>query len=151
MLVLWISFSFSSLRRPVLGGPARTEAQLYTQQTPKGVSRYLRENPPDGQIFNPQWWGDWLVWDGPSGLQPFVTTNLHLVPRRVWRDYLAIANAQPGWERALDRYATTFVVVDRSSQPLLARAIRSADGWVLRYEDEQGQVYARAESSHEHE
>jgi hypothetical protein len=96
LLLLWMSFAFSGWSRPILGRTARPRETLFSDSTPLGVSAFLRANPPAGQMFNPQWWGDWLVWDGPAGIEPFVTTNVHLAPRRVWQDYVRIANAQPG-------------------------------------------------------
>lgn len=150
VLMVWITFSFSSLSRPLLGGPVRTEAQLYANQTPRGATRHLRDNPPPGPIFNPQWWGDWLGWDGPPGLQVFVTTNIHLVPSHVWNDYLLISNAEPGWEKALQRYRISTVVVDRQNQPLLAEVLRAAEGWSLRYDDESALIYSREATPHDH-
>lgn len=144
VLILWISFALSGLSQPILGGAPREPERLYGRYTPRGVTEFLRENPPQGQIWNPQWWGDWLAWDGPPGLQPFVTTMLHLTPREVWRGYMQIHNAQGGWGELLNRYRVTTIVVDKERQPLLAPALRQSDGWILRYEDDLALVFERA-------
>ena len=143
LFVLWITFALSDLARPVLGGAPRNENKLHSRQTPLALTAYLRENPPQGQVFNPQWWGDWLAYRGPSGMKLFVTTHVHLVPPRVYRDYTRVAALRDGWDEVLARYDVTTVIVDKElMQPLLA-AMRQKSGWGLRYEDKQAAVFVR--------
>ena len=101
---LWMTFVLSPVSRPLLGGPTRRSDQIFSHQTPLRATQYLNEHPPKGLVFAPQWWGDWLVWQGPRGLRVMATTNaIHLLPSQVWNDYLQIAAAEPGWEGKLDR------------------------------------------------
>jgi hypothetical protein len=140
-LVLWVCFAFSPSSRVVLGGKPRDVAHVYNSETPRGITEYLREHPPKGQIVNPQWWGDWMVLDGPPDLSVFMTTNaVHVVPSHVWRDYMAFATGQPGLERRLDRYRVTTMVVDISRQEQLAVQVRRMPGWTIDYEDKLGFV-----------
>jgi len=149
LLVVWICFAFSGVSQQLLGNTPRSDAQLYGDSTPLALSAYLRENPPSGQIFNPAAWGDWLVLAGPPGLKPFVTTNIHVTPAQVWRDYVRVEIARPGWENALDRYAVTTVVADKVNQPIFEAALRNSTGWVLAYEDVQAAVYVRSPAESE--
>jgi len=141
LLIVWIAFVLSALNP--LSETNRTPEQLYGRYTPRGASAYLRENPPEGQIWNPQWWGDWLSWDGPPELKPFVTTQLHMVPSEVWKNYIQVYNAQPGWPELLDRYRVTTVVLDKERQPLLTPVMRQSEDWIIRYEDEQAVILDR--------
>lgn len=143
LVLIWIAFVLSNLSQPILDGDSRTPEQLYSRYTPRGASAYLRENPPSGQIWNPQWWGDWLSWDGPEGLKPFVTTQLHLVPSEVWKNYIQIYNAQPGWVELLDRYRVTTVVLDKERQPILTPVLRQHKDWTIRYEDDLALILER--------
>jgi hypothetical protein len=147
LLLLWVTFAFSPLSRSLLGGNERPSEKLYSRYTPLGLTAYLRSNPPQGQIWNPQWWGDWLAWDGPSGLKVFAATHVHLTPRRVWRDYMQVAAAQPGWELTLDRYGVTTLVVHKELQRALAAAARASKAWTVQYEDELAIVLARTGQS----
>ncbi|MCA9067948.1 MAG: hypothetical protein KDA84_03445, partial [Planctomycetaceae bacterium] len=148
---LWLAFAFSPSSLFVLGGKPRPEDRLYHKQTPLGVANYLRENPPEGRIANPQWWGDWLVWDGPSNLQVFMTTNaVHVVPAKVWNDYLAIANSYAGWESRLVKYRINTIVIHKEKQAPLHRAIRGSLEWKTVYEDELGLVAVRTEVPESH-
>lgn len=143
-LIVWITFVLSGLSQPILGNEPRAAEKLYGEHTPRGASQYLRENPPSGQLWNPQWWGDWLTYDGPEGLQPYVTTMLHLLPREAWRGYIQVYHAQPGWGELLNRYDVSTVVVDKERQVILAPVMRQDENWVLKYEDDQALVFERA-------
>jgi hypothetical protein len=143
-LVVWLCFAFSPISSPVLGGRPRTKDHLYSRGTPLGVSEYLRENPPRGQIANPQWWGDWLVWDGPKDLEVLMTTNaVHLAPNRVWKDYLAIARGNAGMDRRLDRYRINTIVIDKELQAPVVPVVRKLVGWEVVYEDDRGLISQR--------
>ena len=144
VLVVWLCFSFSPISSPLLGGRPRDVDHVYSRGTPRAVTRYLRENPPQGQIANPQWWGDWLVWDGPDDLEVFMTTNaVHLAPNRVWKDYLAIARGNAGLEQRLDRYRINTIVVDRELQVPLDRLVRRLAGWKIAYQDNRSLIVQR--------
>ena len=146
LLAIWTTFALSGLSQSVLGGVARSDKQMLSDDTPLGVTEYLQAHPPQGQTFHPRWWGDWLAMRGPTGFQAFVTSNVHLAPSHVWVDYGRIARAEPGWQRALDRYRVNTVIVDPAQQPLLASVLREADEWSLRYDDDQALVFVRGDS-----
>ena len=61
ILVLWYGFALSPISIPLLGGTPRTPKQLYSKETPLGLTEFLNEHPPQQAVWNPQWWGDWLV------------------------------------------------------------------------------------------
>ncbi len=140
LLVVWISFAMAPISRPVLGGDPRPAIEVLDSATPVAITEYLRANPPTGQVFNPQWWGDWLVWDGPDELRPFVTTNMHVVPQQVWQDYHIILGARSGWQGALERYNVETIVIDKNRQTVLAGLLRRSGSWRTAFEDEQGMV-----------
>lgn len=145
-LLAWLAFALSPASQLILGSEPRPAERVYSRYTPLGVAEYLRENPPQGQIANPQWWGDWLVWHGPPGLQVFMTTNaVHAAPRRVWNDYLAIAGGRDGLQQRLDRYRVNTLVVHKELQKRLTRSVRRLPGWETVYEDELGLVATRGQ------
>lgn len=147
-LSVWVCFAFSPASCFVLGGKPRDLTQVYNSETPRKITEYLRQHPPEGQIVNPQWWGDWLAWDGPPGLAVFMTTNaVHVVPSLVWRDYMVFATGQSGLERRLDRYRVTTIVVDIVRQEQLALQVRKLPGWKIDYEDELGFVATRSSTA----
>jgi len=144
LLVVWTGFSFSSVSQPVLGGQKRSAKQLHSQTTPLEITAYLREHPPQGMVWAPVWWGDWIVWDGPKDVQVFATSKVHLAPRQVSIDLAQVQYARPGWERTLDRYRVETVVVHKATQPALAKAASRSSKWRRVYEDKLGIVFTRA-------
>lgn len=142
-----MTFALSPISRPILGGKPRPPRQVFSHDTPLGVTTYLREHPVDGMVAAPQWWGDWLMRHGPPHLQLMATTNaIHLLPNRVWNDYLAISTADGGLERRLDRYRINTVIVGKALQPELERTMTHLQGWKTVYEDDVGLVSVRVSS-----
>jgi hypothetical protein len=143
-LVLWFGFAFSPMGNQILGGEPRRQAKVYSSATPRELTKYLREHPPQGRIWNPQWWGDWLVHDGPPNLQLFMTTNaVHVVPNQVWRDYLSVARANPRWPAILKKYRVSTIIVHKELQLGLDDRVRTQSGWEIVYEDDLAVVLTR--------
>jgi hypothetical protein len=143
VVLVWIAFAFSTFSRPLLGGTERTPEELFGKQTPQALTEWLNKNPPQGLVFNPQYWGDWLGFAGPKPPQLFATTNMHLIPPAVWKDYRRIYESLGGWDNALDRYDVKTLIVDRQLQPQMVRNLRTLTDWILVYEDPQAQVFRR--------
>jgi len=144
--LIWIAFAFSSVSRPLLGGPPRSPEAVYGE-SPLKLTAWLRENPPQGAVFNPQYWGDWLAVDGPPGIQVFATTNIHLIPRMTWQDYGRVASVTSGWDATLARYNVQTIIVDKARQAGLIRAVRGSGEWIPVYEDAQAQVFRKKPKS----
>jgi hypothetical protein len=143
--LFWICFALSPVWNSWMRGHARAPERLYGGATPWKLTQYLRANPPQGQVFHPHWWGDWLIWDGPPGLRPFLTANLHLAPQKVWIDYRIIRETRSGWADVLARYGARTVVLDRHRQTTLHRFLRGSGQWESQYEDELSVVFALVE------
>ncbi len=140
--VISIVFILSPIGSQVLGRDQRSLGQLFGT-APLELTGYLAANPPQGQVFNPASWGDWLVLQGPGGLRPFATTNVHLLPARVWDSYRRIASATSGWSRVLDGYRIDTVILNKLDQLSLVRVMRFSEGWGLAYEDDLAMVFDR--------
>jgi len=144
ILCVWLTFALSPISRPVLGGTPRPITQLLSHQTPLGATQWLLKHPPEGLVFAPQWWGDWLAWRGPPGLRVMATTNaIHLLPSQCWQDYLCISVAEAGWSDRLDRYRINTLVVSRELQPELDRSLERSSEWQSVYQDALSRIYVR--------
>lgn len=141
IVLLWAGFALSPASTSVLGREGRTEEQVLGPDIPLGVIEHLRNNPPESQVFNPWWWGDWLARQGPPGIAPFVTSRVEVTPIRVWRDYERIAGAGPDWRRVLGRYRVHTVILDKIQLPLQIQSLRNDGSWYPVYEDEQAVVF----------
>ena len=147
LLVGWYGFALSHLATPLLGGERRKPDRLYSAATPRAVTAFLRLHPPQGQIFNPQWWGDWLAWDGPPELKVFMTTNaVHLAPHRYWKDYMGLSSAGTGWQQQLNKYNIETIVIHKSDQVSMDIEVRNLKDWRLVYEDDLAVIVTRDEA-----
>ncbi|MDB5384638.1 MAG: hypothetical protein JWM11_284, partial [Planctomycetaceae bacterium] len=106
---------------------------------------YLRKQkePLQGQVFNSYEWGDFLGWAGPSGIQLFVNTHVHLIPREVWQAYQTISMAGNGWDDQLDRYSVNYVIIDPRQLKSLATQLKSDEKWNKVYEDGISMIFVR--------
>ncbi|MFK7777709.1 MAG: hypothetical protein QM501_06255 [Gimesia sp.] len=144
VLIMWFGFSFSNMATPLFGGTPREIDKIYSKGTPRQLTKFLKEHPPQGQIWNPQWWGDWLVWDGPLDMKVFMTTNaVHLSPPRVWKDYLGIARASRGWQSVAEKYDVSTFVIHKEKQIKLDEQVRRLAGFQVVYEDDLSLVVSR--------
>jgi hypothetical protein len=74
-----------------------------------------------------------------------VDSRIEVEPGSVWADYLVIAAGGPGALQALARTDATLVVVDRSDQGALLRALQAPDsGWSVFAQDSDGVIFQRA-------
>lgn len=144
VLILWFGFAFSNIATPLFGGIPRKIDKIYSQGTPRKLTEFLKAYPPEGQVWNPQWWGDWLVWDGPAEMKVFMTTNaVHLTPPRVWKDYLGIARASRGWQSVAEKYNVSTFIVHKEKQVKLDEQVRRLKGFQIVYEDDLSLVVSR--------
>ena len=142
-LLAWIAFALAPVGRPVVGDDPRPPEIIHEAATPLGASNYLRENPVDGLIYCPQWWGDWIAWDAKPNVKPMMTSMIHLAPNQVWKDYQRISTADSNWQRILERYNITTLVADQKEQQRLIAQARRAGDWRKVYEDDQSVIYQK--------
>lgn len=146
----WICFAYTPFGVTLLHGrpadPKRAAQQFansVSPLTPLGATDYLRRKPPQGLVFNTYEWGDYLLWDGPPGIQVFVASHAHLVPPEVWQDYMQIAHAGERWKTGLDRYGVATVVLDHHARKPLIRLLKEDKDWKLVYDDAVAAVFVR--------
>jgi hypothetical protein len=141
-----MTFAISPSGRSLLVHSSRPPEELYTASTPWRLTAFLREHPPQGQVMNPQWWGDWLLWDGPANMQLFMTANLHLAPRQVWKDYRIVRETRSGWQNVLTRHCVRIVVLEKQKQTTLLRYLRASGDWRIVYDDDVGMIFQNVRS-----
>lgn len=139
----WIFIAWTPFGMHVLHGKSADFQKSVSKDTPIAAVEWLVEHPPEGQIFNSYEWGDYLVWAGPQGLKVFVTSQAHLVPREVWRDYLTVINLGSGWDEVLDRYGIDTIVVDQADRTSLISKLKEDSRWKRSYEDGLAAIFTR--------
>ena len=148
----WIFFAFTPFGVTLLHSQSKDPKEVarrfqksVTAFTPVAITEHLNEEPPEGQVFNTYEWGDYLTyWAGPQGMQVFLNSHAHLVPREVWQDYMSVGAASANWEQKLDQYSVNTIVVDAAKHGALIKSVKlKKDVWQLTYEDGVGAVFRR--------
>lgn len=148
--ILWICFAFTPFGGRLLHGNEGNLKlnKLLSRETPLEVTEHLKKlanqnRLPRGQVFNTYEWGDYLLWAGPPKLKVFLASHVHLVPREVWNDYVAISNGASGWEEILDRYGVNLIALDSATHATLIARLRENENWRQSYSDNVGAVFVR--------
>lgn len=115
-----------------------------SSRTPVGIARYLNAQEENGNLLNTMAWGDYLIWSSEGNQPVFVYSHVHLIPRKVWTDYLSIMRCLEGWEKRLDRYQIeTIAVENRSRRKKLIEQLKQHEQWQEVYRDRLGYVFKR--------
>lgn len=141
--LVWVFFGFTPFGMSVMHGKIPDLKKSVSRETPLAAVEYLRKKPPKGLIFNIMEWGDYLQWAGPPGLQIFMSSQMHLAPPEIWRDYMAVLNGNASWEDTLDRYDVNTIVVDKPERRALIYRIREDDSWKRVFEDDRTVMFER--------
>jgi hypothetical protein len=143
-LLVAITVVLSPWIRPgLLGGPLGYG--LVDARTPVGAADYLKTHPV-GPLFNPQHYGDYLLWQLYPNRQVFVDSRVHLYGLDVWQQYIAIMQAS-NWEQRLRKFDVQQIVFDVTDvqEARLLVVVRTASGWREAYRDNLSVVYERAD------
>ncbi len=139
-LLIWLGFAFSPWASLLLGGKARSEAQLTGSQYPSAAVAQLtnqgdRLNDRDDQfLFCPAEWSDWI--QAKSAIPVFVNSDSSRFPRSVQSDYSLIYRGESNWKSVAEKYALSHLLIDRQKQSQLVRRFRQKPGtWKVQYED----------------
>ncbi len=149
--LLWIAFAFTPFGYRVVHGERATPQERWEQfeertseSTPHELVAWLREHPPQGQVFNPDVWGDYLIWAGPEDMQVFVATHAHLIPEQVWRDYMSTIRGEGDWEMNLRRYGINTVILNKPNRnDFIAGLKDKPEEWDAVYDDILSAVFVR--------
>jgi len=141
--LVWICFAWTPFGLHLLHGKTIDLKRCVSAHTPVAATAWLREHPPTGQVFNTYEWGDYLLWQGPPHLKIFVDSQAHLVPREVWRDYMAVISVMSGWNDNFDRYGVQTIIIDKAERGALIAKLKDDTHWKRRYEDSLAVIFTR--------
>lgn len=140
-VTLWTTFVYSPIGHAFLGGGEKPE--IRETEMPLAAGDYLRRNAGDRLICAPTEWSDWLAWYAGPKTRLLVDSNLQRLPRCVIDDHKFVGTAGPSWERPLDNYRVSLLVVDKSNQSALAQAARDSAAWEVVFEDDEALIARR--------
>ena len=133
VLVLACVVALPSGRSPLPGALVSTEL---ASPAPPGLTASVRDLArPGDRLLNPQAWGSWFEYALP-GVQVAVDSRIEMISPRVWETYEGILAGQDGWQRELEAWGVTHIMVE-ADQAAFRDRLRAA-GWRAVYEDADG-------------
>ncbi|MEA3352174.1 MAG: hypothetical protein U9Q82_16340 [Chloroflexota bacterium] len=119
--------------------PPKENEKIFQQTLPIDAVEYLRQERPEGRIFNSYNWGGYLLWALPE-YPVFVDGRTDLYGDEIVDQWVQVVAAEAGWQAVLDDWGVNLILLE-PHRPLVADL--EAEGWRLLYEDEVAVVYGR--------
>ena len=147
LLLAWAAMSTPWTRsyNPMLG-PSKRVAQA--DDDPRAGVDFLCRSGCQGHVFAPLEWGAYLTWFLNDRAQVFLDGRIDFFPDSVWREYLQVALAEPGWEEVLSRREVNWIVWSKQMRGEMPSRLSRSPGWEKVYEDELVLIWVRREILH---
>ena len=126
VLTMMRAYSVSAFERVHRGFPSKAVA-------------WIRENQPEGRMFNAYNWGGYLQWELPE-YPVFIDGRADLYGEKTINDWWRIVNATDQGLSLLDSLQVRFVILE-PGWPILERL--SQNGWRVLYEDDIALIMGR--------
>jgi hypothetical protein len=121
----------------------RNKAGLISAETPLAATEYLLSEQVEGELFHDMGFGSYLIWAAHPDYRVFADPRIELYPRDLWWDYVAIANALPGWEDLLQKYEFNALMLNVVDQSALVNALGGSSNWIKIYQDSVAAIYVK--------
>jgi hypothetical protein len=138
-ILAFVSLPWFKQYWPVL--PEKTG--LVSYDTPVEATQYILDHALPGRLFHNMSYGSYLIWAAQPNYRVFVDSRIELFPTEIWMDYLAITNAQMGWEDLLNKYQVNTLMLGIIDQYALIQAVELSDEWEKAYSDKTVVIFYR--------
>ena len=153
LAMIWLCFAPTNFALRVLHGKEpslQSQRRMLSPNTPIDATAHLHQMAaadrlPKGVIFNPYYWGDYLLWAGPQQLDVFVASHVQYIPRTVWGHYRSVSLMRDSFEQTLDRYGINLMVVDKMYSGRLIDHMKRDPKWLVEFESPLAVIFTRAE------
>jgi len=110
---------------------------------PVEITNYIKKEGLKGNMYNDINWGSYLIWKLWPEYKVFADNRLHLVPEEIWKDCKDVHFGLGDWEKILNKYNISFVVLSKEDNKRMIEFIGDSPGWKKVYEDEVGTIFVR--------
>jgi len=124
----------------VVAGTRLMPGEFDSRVFPVEAVRTARAAGLEGHIYNFFIWGGYLLYAWPEQ-RIFIDGMTDFLGNEVVRSYLDIEQLNPGWEKQLDRFDVSIVIVPPDAR--LVPALLERGGWHSWYEDETATILVR--------
>jgi hypothetical protein len=116
------------------------ENEKFIQQTlPVDAVEFIRQEKPEGRLFNSYNWGGYLLWALPE-YPVFVDGRTDLYGDELIDQWVRVVRAERGWQDVLDAWDVSLILLE-PYRPVVV--LLEGEGWQLLYEDDVAVVYGK--------
>ncbi|NUM45152.1 MAG: hypothetical protein HUU38_10625 [Anaerolineales bacterium] len=119
--------------------PASENDRVLKGFLPLDAVAFLKENQPEGRLFNSYNWGAYVLWALPT-YPVFVDGRTDLYNDEIISQWFQIFRAEAGWQETLARWEINVILLEQGA-PVLTHL--EGEGWQKIYEDDLAVVYAK--------
>jgi Flp pilus assembly protein TadD len=113
---------------------------------PAGAVRFLRQERPEGEIFNLMGFGAYLIYALYPDKKVYIDGRLDVFPEGFIGSYSTMVATGQGWDAAVEKYRITTALVTYSDDPThdrgLKARLRDDPSWVCVFAGDNALVYA---------
>ena len=88
-------------------------------------------------------WAGYMMYHAGDRVKPFANLHVHVIPPRIWQEYIKLITGTAGWNERLRLYDINTVIVDKLRYPLLAKLVIRNGTYDRVFDDHQASVYVR--------
>ncbi len=125
----------------MLGSNQLMEARFDAGRFPVQAAEVISYRGKTGPIFCPDTWGGYLIYQLYPGTKVVVDDRHDLYGSEFFKDYLTVVQVHPGWDKVLDDYHVTRVLMPTNSS--LTVLLRQTPQWVVVHEDETAVLFRK--------
>ena len=124
-----------------LGARTQISAHFDGKRFPVGAASFLAAHGIHSQVFNPDYWGGYLIYRLGPNYKVFMDDRHDFYGEPFVRDYIKVQHIQPGWQEVLDKNKVNWVLVPPDWT--LANALKELPQWRVLYDDQHALLFGR--------
>lgn len=118
--------------------PETVNKEAFQKLFPVEAVDYIRQNQPEGRLFNSYNWGGYLLWNLPE-YPVFIDGRTDLYDDELIGEWIKVVKGDAGWEKTLEEWDVRVILIE----PGMRLTSMLEDGWVKEYEDGMAQVWVK--------
>ncbi|HLK31600.1 MAG TPA: hypothetical protein VKT29_00840 [Terriglobales bacterium] len=127
-----------------LNGRQVMSAHFDSKRFPVRAVDFLATQDIHAQVFNPDYWGGYLIYRLGPGCKVFMDDRHDFYGEAFVRDYIKMKDIQPGWQALLEKQKVNWVLAPPDWA--LANALKELPQWKVIYDDQQAIIFARTKA-----
>lgn len=136
--ILFVLGCIAILKIMIVTSPVFVSTLIEMEFPAKAVG-WIKQNKPEGRMFNHYNWGGYLLWEVPEH-PVFVDGRTDLYSDEILEEWLQVVRADESWQEVLDKWDVRLIILP--PEMAVVKQLKAV-GWHLSYEDSFAVIYSR--------